>query len=169
MKPIALCLLAALTAACQPHRCFVDIDRATWGTEDGKRAQEQLQRDGKAKVSEVNELAARAKAAEDAGLPTAAGERRQAAERAQVLQAQHNQDQEVARRRLVETLRPALIRVAADRRAAVIELASSMAFVDPAVDVTDEVIRRANDAARASEVAALKAENERLKAKGKSP
>lgn len=165
---IGLIALAVLvTTGCRERRYFVDVDRATWMTDPGKRAQEKVGHELDAKKRQAAEADAAAKKAQELKAADADEKAAQAIELAQRLQRELDQSREGERLRLVAGLRPALLRMALDRRVTAIELASSVAFVDPDVDLTEEAIRRVNDADKASEVARLKAENEALKAKGK--
>jgi hypothetical protein len=167
MRTATILLGLALVAGCQQHRYFVDLDQATWLTDAGKRASVALQKDLDEKKRQVADAVGLAEKAEKAKLPDASFARAQATETAQRLQTQFDQLREATRAQLVSDLRPALRRLVLDRRVDAIESASSVAIVDLGADLTADLIRQANATAKASEVDALKAENERLKAMAK--
>lgn len=170
MNAIRLCVVAvALLAApaCRQHRYFVNMDRAMTESEDGKRAAADYTRAFESARRQFAEADAAAKKAEEGKEPDAAAKRQRATEISQRLQRQVDEMRETSRLRLIAAVVQQLPRVAADHHVEVIELSSSVAFIDQGCDVTAEVVRRVNAASKASEVEALKAENERLRAKGK--
>lgn len=141
MKAIVIGLVLAFLG-CTQHRYFVDVDQAIVGSYDGKRTKADVDNAGASLQRQVDDAAAAAKKAEDAKETGAAEARQRADDMANRAKAQFAQFKAAAFGKLGAELRAVLDRVAADRRVVVIEQASTVAWFDPSLDVTAEVIRR---------------------------
>lgn len=142
MRIAALVIIAALAAGCQSHRYFVDLDRAVAASYDGKKAQAEIENAGAQLQRKADDAAAAAKKAEDEHDKNAAAVRQGADDTAKQVKATFEQYRAATLNKLGVDVRGVLDRIAADRRVALIDHASSVAWFDPSFDVTAEVTRR---------------------------
>lgn len=169
MTAIRLLAVAALLvlAGCRQHRYFVDVDRAVNESDEGKRTAAETAREFEAKRREFAEVDAAARKAEEGKLPTAGADRARANEVAQRLQRDLDVLRDGSRAKLVAGVKAELAKLASEKGVDAIESAASVAFVDPARDLTVEVIKRLNKSG-GDELRELRAKVQALeKAKGK--
>jgi Skp family chaperone for outer membrane proteins len=143
MKLLPLVVLVAL-AGCADRVGYVNLQAALAETKEWQAASADLGRDLEKKRGEVNEATTAAKKAEEAKEAPDAVKAKQdaAAALAKRLEGELNERRQQAEGRVVARLLRLLPGIAADRRMAAI--AAAPVFVRADLDVTQELIKRAN-------------------------